>query len=63
MVHIKSVELCDRCVNGIEKCMERWDENGGNCDGCGMRRALGCICDEIADGTPCEFFREKNDEN
>ncbi len=61
MAHIKSSELCDRCEHGIEKCMDRWDENGGNCEGCVMSCEIGCMCDEIADGIPCEFFKERND--
>ena len=62
MAPIKTYELCERCERGIEKCMERWDENGGNCEGCEMLCEIGCMCDEIADGTPCEYFEERADE-
>lgn len=118
-VHIKSGELCERCAYGIERCMEKWDEDGIRCDGCRMNRGRKgafadcgclrrdssvavlpqndtegstdvsgneaadgdrakilrcaqddtvsgaqelpehiCVCDEIADGGPCEFFEE-----
>lgn len=76
MAHIRSEELCERCAYGIRKCMEKWDEEGRQCEGCGMSRVQEgkfikdgktmkvrlarriCICDEIAIGTPCEFFKE-----
>ena len=94
MVHIKSGELCERCVFGVDQCVKRRDEDGLRCEGCEMRRdvsvvqegqrkaestvcaggrpqiaatgadiplTVGCMCDDIADGIPCEFFRECDD--
>ena len=60
-VHIKSGELCDRCAFSVDRCMQSWDEDGRRCDGCRMDRRGTCICDEIANGTPCEFFEERED--
>lgn len=68
MVHIKSEELCERCAWNVDRCMEKWDEDGKQCEGCRMNRGRtaalcegACICDEIKDGTPCEYFEEAAD--
>ena len=61
MVHIKSEELCDRCEFSVERCMMGQEEGLDRCDGCKLDRMGTCVCDEIANGTPCEFFEEYDD--
>ena len=56
-VHIKSRELCERCVHGA--CST-------GCKFCPMFRptnaegdAAGCLCGLIEDRTPCPYFLER----
>ena len=54
--HIKSVELCERCVYGFDRyCIER------GCDECERLVDGKCKCDGIRENTPCPYFEE--DEN
>lgn len=53
-VHIKSDDLCDRCIFG---------DCGVACKKskpCQMDNGALCRCDSVQYGTPCEYFEEVN---
>lgn len=57
-IHIKSADLCERCVYSDEFCEPYID-----CQFCGQRMyasdaQYGCCCDTVKTGTPCPYFRE-----
>lgn len=52
--HIKSKDLCDRCIYDYYKtCCGR-----NLCTGCDMAIDDGCKCVEVKDHTPCPYFKE-----
>ena len=54
--HIKSAELCERCVYGFDRyCIER------GCNGCEMSVDGKCKCIGIRENTPCPYFEEEDD--
>lgn len=56
--HIKSAELCERCVYGFDRyCIER------GCDECERLVDGKCKCDGIRENTPCPYFEEVKDDD
>lgn len=56
--HIKSNDLCERCVFDFDRhCL------GSICSSCEMfMKNLGvCGCGQIEDNTPCTYFKEAKD--
>ena len=56
--HIKSKDLCERCVYSDEFC-----EPYKDCKFCAQRmyasnQRHGCRCDTIQAGTPCPYFED-----
>ena len=60
--HIKSEDLCARCVYSFYRhCIE---EMQGNCVGCVMDdtgKPGGCKCLAIKPNTPCPYFDEEKE--
>ena len=51
--HIKSAELCERCVYGFDRyCTEH------GCNGCERSVDGKCKCIGIRENTPCPYFEE-----
>ena len=52
-VHIRSEELCERCIYGQcgQVCLDARQY-------CGLDDGMSCKCDEVEYGTPCPYFKE-----
>ena len=63
-VHIKSADLCARCVyNYYRHCRDKMENF---CAGCVMDatgKPGGCKCLAIKPNTPCPYFEEEKDDD
>lgn len=53
-LHIKSDDLCDRCIFG--NCSVDCKKTKP----CRMNNGALCLCDSVQYGTPCDYFKEVN---
>lgn len=52
--HIKSADLCERCVYGLRRTCDVYFD----CQGCPCMEDGWCRCMKINHNTPCPYFRE-----
>ena len=55
--HIKSADLCERCVYGKTRTCVKYN----HCYGCMNNDDIGCRCIQIMPNTPCPYFEEEKD--
>lgn len=55
--HIKSRDLCERCIYSLSNCKLR-KAKYLNCDTCKMKLPETCRCTTIDINTPCPYFKE-----
>lgn len=55
---IRSDDACDRCVYGQCAGIKRKP-----CSTCDHNMVIGCRCDTVSYGTPCIYFKERDERN